>query len=397
MKTLSALLIAVALCVATTGHVVAAAEPPARNEANVSIRNEVLIAIGKGLAWLQQQQQADGSFANPENASTSAEHPALTALPLIAFHREPTGKGGREYAESLRKGYAFLRSKVQPDGGIYTTGLSNYNTSVALMALLNTGDPKDEPLLARANAFVVGQQATGMTKPGLDGGLGYGPTGSSPKRQHPDLDNTLVALEALRAYKNTHPTVEVAAGKDLNWQAAIDFVTRCQNLPSHNKMEWASDDPANKGGFVYYPGFSNAGEQELADGKKALRSYGSMTYGGLLSYIYADLKKDDPRVAAALEWLQKNYTLDENPGMGRAGLYYYLHLAAKGLATAKINELQTADGRKVNWPRDIALKLINLQNSNGSWVNDTARWMEKDPVLVTTYGVLTLEIIYNQL
>jgi len=374
-----------------------AAEPPARDEANVSLRNEVLTAISKGLAWLQQQQQPNGALANPLNPAPSAEHPALTALPLVAFHYEPTGKGAKEYAETLKKGYAFLRTQVQPDGGIYAKGLSNYNTSVALTALLNSGDPKDEPILTNARAFIVGQQAKGMTKPGLDGGFGYGPTGASPKRMHPDLDNTLIALEALRAYNKARPTTEIAAGKDLDWQAAIDFISRTQNLPSHNKMEWASGDPANKGGFVYYPGYSNAGEMELEGGKKALRSYGSMTYGGLLSFIYADLKKDDPRVAAALEWLGKNYTLEENPGMGRSGLYYYYHLAAKGLATAKVKELQTADGKKVNWQRDIALKLINLQKPDGSWVNDTARWMETDPVLVTTYGVLTLEIIYNQL
>jgi squalene-hopene/tetraprenyl-beta-curcumene cyclase len=374
-----------------------AAEPPARHEANVSVRNEVLLAIDKGLAWLRQQQKEDGSFANPENAAPSAEHPALTALPLIAFHHEPAGKGATEYRELLKKGYGFLRSKVQPDGGIYTTGLSNYNTSVALVALLNSGDPQDERLLANARDFIAGMQAKNMTKPGLDGGIGYGPTGVSPKRQHPDLDNTLIALEALQAYKKSHPTVEVAAGKDLDWQAAIDFISRCQNLPSHNKMDWPSDDPANKGGFIYYPGSSNAGEQDLPNGKKALRSYGTMSYAGLLSFIYADLQADDPRLTAALDWLQKNYTLEENPGLGRAGLYYYYHLMAKGLATAKVREMATADGKKADWARELGLKLINLQAGNGSWANDTARWMEKDPVLVTTYGVLTLEIIYNQL
>ncbi len=376
---------------------VLAAEPLPRDEANVSLRNEVLAALGKGLNWLKEQQQPDGSFANPEAPASSADHPALTALPLLAFHHEPTGEARGKYAPVLQKGYAYLRTQVQSDGGIYAKGLSNYNTSVALMALLNSGDPKDEPILTKARAFVIGQQAANMTKPGLDGGFGYGPTGASPKRQHPDLDNTLVALEALRAYRQARPQGEVAAGPDLNWQAAIDFISRTQNLPSHNKMDWASDDPENKGGFVYYPGFSNAGEQTLPGGKIALRSYGSMTYGGLLSFIYADLKPEDPRITAALEWLGKNYTLEENPGMGRAGLYYYYHLAAKGLATAKIRELTAADGRKVNWPRELALKLINLQNGNGSWVNDTARWMEKDPVLVTTYCVLTLEIIYNQL
>ncbi len=374
-----------------------AAEPPARDEANISVRNEVLTSIGKGLAWLQRQQQPNGSLANPLNPDPSADHPALTALPLVAFHYEPTGKASKEYAETLKKGYAYVRSQAQPDGGIYSKGLSNYNTSVALTALLQSGDPQDEPILTRARAFIVGQQAKGMTKPETDGGLGYGPTAVNPKRGHPDLDNTLIALEALHAYKMARPTVEIPKDQDLNWQAAIDFITRCQNLPSHNKLAWASGDPANKGGFIYFPGSSNAGEQELGGGKTALRSYGSMTYAGLLSFIYADLKKDDPRVSAALEWLNKNYSLEENPGMGRAGLYYYYHLAAKGLATAKVAEIETPDGKKVKWPRELALRLMNLQKGDGSWVNDTPRWMETDPVLVTTYGVLTLEIVYNQL
>ncbi len=391
------LTIAVAAALLSAPVVALAAEPAPRDESNLSVRNEVLTAISKGLAWLQKQQLADGSLANPLNAVPSTEHPALTALPLTAFHYEPTGKGGKEYADVLKKGYAYLRTKVQPDGGIYGKALSNYNTSVSMTALLQSDDPQDEPIISKARAFIVAQQATGMTKPGTDGGFGYGAVGTSPKRGHPDLDNTVIALEALRAYKKARPNTEIPASQDLNWQAAIDFVTRCQNLPSQNKMDWPSDDPANKGGFVYYPGYSNAGEQELPGGKKALRSYGSMTYAGLLSFVYADLKKEDPRVEAALEWLSKNYTLEENPGMGRAGLYYYYHLSAKGLATAKIRELQTGDGKKVNWSRDLALKLINLQKPDGSWVNDTPRWMEADPVLVTTYGVLTLEIIYNQL
>ena len=372
----------------------AAEPPPLRQAGNESVRNEVATAISKGLAYLQAQQQADGSFRNPLIPAAAPEHPALTALPLIAFQRAPTAP---EHAAVLQKGYAFLRSKVQPDGGIYIAGLSNYNTSVSLMALLNTGDPQDEPTILAARKFIGAQQASEMVKPETYGGFGYGPTGSSPKRQHPDLDNTLVTLEAIRAFAKARPATELAAGKDLNWKAAIDFISRTQNLTATNQSPWASDDAQNKGGFIYYPGFSNAGETELPNGKKALRSYGSMTYAGLLSFIYAEVKKDDPRVQAALEWLSKNYTLEENPGLGRQGLYYYYHLAAKGLASAGVRELTTADGRKVDWARDLALKLINLQGADGSWVNDTARWMEKDPVLVTTYCVLTLEIVHHQL
>ena len=292
----------------------------------------------------------------------------------------------------MEKGYVFLRKNAKPDGGIYQVGLSNYNTSVALMALLARNSPQDEALIQSARKFVAGQQAAGMAKDELNGGFGYGPTGASPKRQHPDLDNTVVALEALRAYAQSRPTEELAAGKDLDWKAALDFVSRCQNLPATNKEVWASGDPANRGGFIYYPGFSNAGDVELPDGKTALRSYGSMTYGGLLSFIYAELPKDDPRVVAALTWLKDNYTLDENPGMGKAGLYYYLHLAAKGLASARVESFQAKDGRKVDWPRELGMKIMDLQAKDGSWVNDAARWMEKDAVLVTSYAVLALEI-----
>jgi squalene-hopene/tetraprenyl-beta-curcumene cyclase len=380
-----------ALCAPLT-HAV---DPIARSQGSASLRNEIQLAIDKGVAWLKSTQQADGSFANPESAQNAQDHPALTALPLTALMRDPSSKEGK-LPVLIDRGLDYLRSQAQPDGGIYGKGLSNYNTSVSLVALLEGNRPQDEPLVEAARRFIAGQQATTMAKPELDGGFGYGPTGASPKRMHPDLDNTLITLEALRAYKEARPTTELAAGKDLNWQAAIDFVARCQNLTS-NGQPWASDDPANKGGFLYYPGFSNAGEQELPDGKKALRSYGTMTYAGLLSFIYADVKRDDPRVVAALEWLQKHYTLAENPGLERQGYYYYLHLLTKGLAASGITRLKTADGREVDWAREVALKLIDLQAGNGSWVNDTARWMEKDPVLVTSYAVLALEILHRRM
>ncbi|HEV7402324.1 MAG TPA: prenyltransferase/squalene oxidase repeat-containing protein [Chthoniobacteraceae bacterium] len=364
------------------GATLLAAEAPSREEINKS--------IAKGLAYLEKQQQPDGSFANPENKAPSQDHPALTAMPLMAFQRDPAGA---KKTALLQKGYSFIRGKAQPDGGIYSSGLSNYNTSVCLMALLSSGDPKDEPLITKARAFVAGQQASNMLKPEANGGFGYGPTGTSPKRQHPDLDNTIIALEALHEYRLRRPATELAKDKDLDFKAAIDFISRCQNLPATNPLPGANGDAANKGGFVYYPGYSNAGEEKLPDGRTALRSYGSMSYAGLLSFIYADLDKSDQRVVAALDWLSKNYTLEENPAMGRQGIFYYYNLATRGLKAAGVNELTTAKGQKVDWRAEISRKIISLQNADGSWVNDQARWMEKDPVLVTTYCVMALENI----
>ena len=369
----------------------AAANGPAVQDANnLSLRNEVQMAIDRGLAFLQAQQKEDGSWSN-------ADHPALTALPLVAFQREPSGKYLKEAPEFMKKGYARLRGAVQPDGGIYGKGLSNYNTSVAMMALLQTGDPADEPLITAARRFVAGQQAANMAKPETNGGFGYGPTGTSPKRQHPDLDNTLVALEALRLYEKMRPTTELAGAKDLNWKAAADFVSRCQNLAATNSEAWVSEEQGNRGGFIYFPGFSNAGGFEPTPGKAAWRSYGTMTYAGMLSLLFADVKADDPRVQGALGWVKNHYTLEENPGLQGQGLYYYYHLLTKGLTAAGVGTLELADGRKVDWKREAALKLLNLQKGDGHWVNEAGRWMETDPVLVTCYGVLALEMIYHQL
>src|SRR5204863_6898573 len=151
------------------------------------------------------------------------------------------------------------------------------------------------PILRKARQFLVGLQCDfgekGKTDNVFDGGIGYG-----TKYEHSDMGNTLSALEALyysKCFVRDNP-----GEPDLNWGAAIHFLQNCQNLPAYNKESWASDDPKNKGGFVYYPGQSMAGSETNTAGRVALRSYGSISYAGLLSYIYARLKRDDPLVLA---------------------------------------------------------------------------------------------------
>jgi squalene-hopene/tetraprenyl-beta-curcumene cyclase len=381
MKIASVILAVSTLCAAP----IASAQRVLERPENISLENEVQLGITRGLAYLKTQQKPEGYWSNEE-------HPALTALPLMAFHQDPQGTYRADKQEFLQRGYRFIRSSAQADGGIYVRGLSNYNTALSLVALLHAGLPQDEALVTKARAFLISQQAKGMLNESLDGGIGYGPNGVSPKRQHPDLDNTLVSLEALRTYQATHPNSETSAKDDLDWNAAIEFISRTQNLPATNPKSSLAE--ANKGGFVYYPGFSNA---DPSEGPRALRSYGSMSYAGLLSFIFADLKHDDPRVVAAVEWLSKSYTVDENPGMGQAGLYYYYHLMSKGLTAARISQLQLANGKTVAWVPVLARKILDLQKGDGSWANETGRWMEKDPVLATCYCVLSLEILTKQL
>ena len=122
--------------------------------------------------------------------------------------------------------------------------------------------------------------------------------------------------------------------------------------------------------------------------------------GGLLGRrveLKVEDTRADPRVAAVFDWLRANYTLDENPGMGPQGLYYYLHLLSKGLTAAQVRELTTKDGRKVNWRREVALRLMNLQKRDGAWENDNARWWEKETALTTSYALLSLELVWRDL
>ena len=167
------------------------------------------------------------------------------------------------------------------------------------------------------------------------------------------------------------------------------FVSRTQNLESvHNTTEFAG--LINDGGFYYTPaagGDSKAG----VESNGGLRSYGSMTYAGVKSLIYAGLQRDDPRIEAATEWIRHHYTLDKNPGMGDQGLYYYFHTFAKTMAAFGEDEFVDSEQQKHNWRQELTERLGELQNANGSWVNPAApRWEEGDPNLVTAYCLLAL-------
>jgi squalene-hopene/tetraprenyl-beta-curcumene cyclase len=115
-----------------------------------------------------------------------------------------------------------------------------------------------------------------------------------------------------------------------------------------------------------------------------------MTYAGLKSMIYAGVTADDPRVKAAVKWLQSNYNLSANPGMGSSGLFYYYHTFAKALDAMGKPEFIDAKGVKHDWRRDLLGELLRRQRPDGAWANDDPKWLEGDPNLVTGYVLLTL-------
>ena len=377
-------LLPLALCLAIT---------PAHAETNkvyLSIKQEVGQSIARGNAWLVEQQKEKGFWDD-------GGLPAFTALALTALARDPNvDLSSGKLPDHMKKGFDWLLGQQKEDGGIYNRGLAVYNTATSLTAMSATGMPEFEPAIVKARRHLIANQwdigVKGKTDNKNDGGIGYG-----SKDDHTDMSNTYLALEALSLSDKVIEDGNYANEPKLDWDAALTFLSRSQNLTETNDQEWASDDPKNKGGFVYTPGDSKAGTETTADGKVALRSYGSISYAGLLSLVYAKLTPDDPRVVAVKAWLGQNYTVEENPNMGAEGLYYYYQAMAKALNAAGIDKLKLADGSEADWRKDLAGKLLSSQRENGSWGNDNGRWMESNPVLVTAYTVMALEEIYHSI
>ncbi|MDX1961659.1 MAG: prenyltransferase/squalene oxidase repeat-containing protein [Pirellulales bacterium] len=337
-----------------------------------AVQPQITELRGKALEYLRTKGQApDGSFSKAAGSG-------VTSFCTAAMLRSGLSADDPTVAKSLK----FLESNIQPDGGIYVADSlnKNYETALAVMALAAANsDGRYKSQIAAADKFLKGLQwdeTENADQANVNyGGAGYG------RKNRPDLSNTSFLIDALRAAGN--------GPEDENIQKALIFVSRCQNLESeHNTTPFAAK--INDGGFYYT--VANGGESFAAGStpEGGLRSYASMTYAGLKSMVYAGLTKDDPRVKAALAWIEKHYDLDSNPGMGPDGLFYYYHTFAKTLHALEMDTVTDAQGVKHDWRAELVAQLAKRQQADGSWVGDSKRWMETDPNLVTAYGLMCL-------
>ena len=117
-------------------------------------------------------------------------------------------------------------------------------------------------------------------------------------------------------------------------------------------------------------------------------------WAALLNHLCAGIEKNDPRVQSPFNWIMDHWTLEEVPGLGQDGLYYYYIVLAKALALYGQDILTLADGRQINWRTELVRKLINIQKTDPKTGNGF--WGENDPVLATTYSLLALEVALNR-
>jgi squalene-hopene/tetraprenyl-beta-curcumene cyclase len=392
MRTTSVRLMVIAVSVMWVAH--------ARGEV-LDWREKAGAMAEKAAAFLKSKQDgpSGGWSVNPRGPT----FPAVTGLVLEGLCVENTLD---ENDPVIAKGVAFVLSKRQPDGGIYDNVLPSYNTAICLTALSRAKSAEARKAIKPAQDFLQSLQygegaedkdgrAESATKVGRShpfyGGIGYG------NRGRPDLSNLSFALEGLRA-SGVDPSSPA-------FERALVFLSRVQMHEKVNDQPYAKG--STQGGFIYATsedkekvgtGQSFAGtiEETLSDGTRAsrLRAYGSMTYAGFKSYAYANLSKDDPRVVLAREWISKNYTLAENPGVGTDGVYYYFLMFAKAMSAwgDPTIEVEHSDGTRSvrDWGEDLVNRLAELQQDDGSFKVVDDRWMENDPVLITAYSLTAL-------
>ena len=329
--------------------------------------------ITAGVNFLKPRQDADGSW------SSTRKEPGLTALVLVALL-----KSGQVTPSEpvVAKGLAYLERFIGPKGGLSEAAHANYTTAIGLLAFQEANKRsagRYDSVIKGCQTFLKEKQWD-ETEGKLSDDVFYGGAGYGGSNSRPDLSNTAFMIEALHD--------SGLSANDPALKRALIFVSRCQNLKSEfNDQPWA--DKVNDGGFIYTAaqgGTSMAGK----DDGGGLRSYAAMTYAGLKSMIYAGLGPDDPRVKAALDYIKKHYSLDENPGLGKQGLYYYYHTFAKTMATLGQPAFVDDAGKSHDWKSELVAALAQRQEKNGSWVNPADRFMEGDANLVTAYALLAL-------
>ena len=332
--------------------------------------SEIKAVRDKAVAYLARHQGEDGSFS-PRLAG-----PGVTALVVAALLRNGVSANDPVVSKAL----AYMEKSVKKDGGIYSRGLANYTTSVAIMgfAEANKGG-KYDTLIKNATKFLKRIQYGDNLK---EGDVRFGGAGYDGKTR-PDASNTNYMVDAL-----------IAAGvpkDDPAIQRALKFMSRCQNLPGEtNDQPFAKKTTADdKGGLTYTPLDPDDSKHKTPEG--GLRSLGAMTYGGLKSFLYAGVSKNDPRVQGAVSWIRRHYTLDENPGMGKAGLYYYYHTFAKAMTALGEPMFKDARGKVHDWRKELFEALKSRQHDDGNWVNKGDRTFgEGDANLATAFALLSL-------
>ncbi len=246
------------------------------------------------------------------------------------------------------QGLKAMRCTIHGQTHIQYTTATVWNSSLISYALQVAGVPSTDPVINKANNYLLGLQQTkygdwAIHNPGVSpGGWGF----STSNTMNPDLDDTTASLRAISRLVLTEQNLHQAWNKGIRWAMSMQ----------------------NKDGG--WPAFEKNVDNQLLNllpiegGKFLLTDPSSADLTGrTLEFLgeYTNLPKTHDVMTRGVNWLVHNQGKDGS-WYGRWGICYIYGTwaAITGLIASGVDTESPCIRKAVNW-------LVGIQNPDGGW------------------------------
>ncbi|MEX2185265.1 MAG: hypothetical protein WD875_00660 [Pirellulales bacterium] len=347
-------------------------------------------AIRNALEYLAARQGEDGGWHSQTYGSLRGGAATTAMVLYAAAHvdeklRGVHGRRWRRGGEFLTRGIDEQGCPRNPDGSLdYPTYVAALLLPAASRLKLDVGrDVRRRVVDYLLAAQLADSRGFEAESPHYGGWELTGDLRMRGVTTGANISVTCFALEAVSAEKSDAAN---AARK-----RAFAWLARCQNLPGD-------------GGFFFQADRDNDANKALwTDARhESPRSYGTATCDGLRALLATGVKSTDPRVAAAVAWLDERRSLDVVPGFpaespadpttGEAEpfaqwpkalrFYYYATLAR----TLDALPAESREKRR----EQLHAHVISLHRDDGRWENDVHHMRENDPLIATSLALVAL-------
>jgi hypothetical protein len=334
---------------------------------------------------------------------------ALMVVALLGRDVSAAEITAKQVLDSIDKAKRVLLKAQQPDGSWKTGGGNDQYpvgvTSLALLALINTGMTPADPEIARGLNWLRRQdpaytyeislmiQALAAAKEGKKDGL-------LVAKLSQDLEETQIRQGVNTGSWSYSKTMRVGGGDRSNAQFAVLGLREAQEMGVHVNLEtwrrarhhWLSSQNGD-GGWAY----SGMGVPRGSTGSMTVAGIATMVVTqGMLKAEQKELNADgtpvccgepqsDKPLEDAYRWLGNNFAVTNNPGDGRWMLYYLYGLERAGRFSGRRFFINNR-GQKHDWYREGADYLVATQNPL------SATWQEgqADAIVGTSFALMFL-------